>query len=984
MGAKIGALLFSILSIIEYCSANCTTLLQHNRRITINDTTGSGSVVHDYQSYLEPNETLSISSSSTDKKCLSMLEFNRTELILIGDILPPVCGPENLNCKFGCSSVQYTQSLVVIVGRISRHKLRFKESMYSSNVSEAVNIGTVVHQFSYKDAIREDCMDTKNTFYSMGAKNHFGMEHKMEDNAIIYKVVVKQKLDYDGDYKQFHLNISMADNREDISNSTVLVVNVTDVDDMDPVFDHDLYTLHIPEGNTSIQNIFFNTTPPIRATDRDTGEGKQLLYYRFGNDSNVYGCFIINNITGEIATTCPLDREDESRYTMIIKAVQRNTELRSCTSTLKIIVDDINDNVPEFEQLQFNFTVAEHSRKGTSIAQVKAVDKDEGKNAIVVYKILPPFHDTFSVDGEGIIKVQNPSMMDRESGDGTITIKVSAYDKESGKPSTSTATVFLTLLDINDMAPEFQPPKYAFPLSIGLTVGDIIGQVMAKDGDEKNTPNSAITYKLEQSLSSSMFSINNSTGVITVKKIPPLAMSIIELAALAADHGEPPLQSYAQILLSRTHVTGLSVKFTVPESEAEVQKRKIDIQEDISKILDVDVSLDKIEKVNGSKQSCYLSITAKFQNDTDVSGNVLQGLVLQHMGEILSLFSHGETAAKQVSSEDKFPPAVIALIAICGVMFIGTIILIGVIYQTTRRFDRYKQLNDHLTRKSSLYESQEMKIQMDDEQTSDYNGSINGSHDLTSLHNAKTGELKEGVVSAFTNPAYNDAEETTVKLDPAEEEAQQTLNDLANHLDAEDTNIMPVDSYNPSESDVEVEIKPDYDAPNDYINAPLKFDDNSAPGYENVTNSSKSFDVPEDYPNDRKDTDTIQDDDNKNEQNEDKDEPNPDYEVKAVRFSTQVLDTDENKFEPLKEKDTTDAKKDEESGEDIDDGEEEDDDEEDDDSRENLDQGKDDDFGDGIEIERPDEEILSPNETLPDDNEAEEDNTPRFAFDTKL
>lgn len=30
-------------------------------------------------------------------------------------------------------------------------------------------------------------------------------------------------------------------------------------------------------------------------------------------------------------------------------------------------------------------------------------------------------------------------------------------------------------------------------------------------------------------------------------------------------------------------------------------------------------------------------------------------------------------------------------------------------------------------------------------------------------------------------------------------------------------------------------------------------------------------------------------------------EPNPDYDIKQVRFSTEVLDTDDNRFEPLKE-----------------------------------------------------------------------------------
>lgn len=44
---------------------------------------------------------------------------------------------------------------------------------------------------------------------------------------------------------------------------------------------------------------------------------------------------------------------------------------------------------------------------------------------------------------------------------------------------------------------------------------------------------------------------------------------------------------------------------------------------------------------------------------------------------------------------------------------------------------------------------------------------------------------------------------------------------------------------------------------------------------------------------------------------EDEDEPNPDYDVKAVRFNTEVLDTDENKLTPLKDKEEVEGTEDE-------------------------------------------------------------------------
>lgn len=52
-------------------------------------------------------------------------------------------------------------------------------------------------------------------------------------------------------------------------------------------------------------------------------------------------------------------------------------------------------------------------------------------------------------------------------------------DKESGNYSISTATVFITLLDVNDKAPVFEIKAYGFPLPLEPNEGYEIGQVKA-------------------------------------------------------------------------------------------------------------------------------------------------------------------------------------------------------------------------------------------------------------------------------------------------------------------------------------------------------------------------------------------------------------------------------------------------------------------------------------------------------------------------
>uniref|UniRef100_K1Q8F0 Protocadherin alpha-11 n=1 Tax=Magallana gigas TaxID=29159 RepID=K1Q8F0_MAGGI len=791
--------------------------------------------------------------------------------------------PENQTIATGCLVRRGNVNLISVSGY---------DWQWGDQDGSEESIGTV-----YRVEDRGEVYDIKDMTCGWKCNTTSYFQSRLDNN--IYSIYVKSKLDYDQPINRFNLTITARNSGDNLQNSTILSIQVTDVDDMDPEFDHNEYYLNITEENSNINNV--TTNPPINATDRDKGD----------DDKNSNGCFTIDNISGKISVTCTLDREVKTDYKLTIK----------------------EDPVTSFE-------------------------------------ILSPYNDTFSSRENGDVIVQNPSKIDRETGNGTIIFKVKALDKQSGNYSITTATVSITLLDINDKAPVFLKQEYGFPLPPEPTEGYEIGQVSATDDDKVNTPNSEIRYRLQHTMSSNFFAIHNKTGKISIQKKPPTSAGVIELVVLAEDLGSPPLQSSAQILLSRTVVKGNAVNFTVPVSVEEAHARKENIQRDIGKLVNLKISVEKIEEVLNHKSSCYLIITAKFQNGSVVSGEDLQNSILQHIGEILALFSEHEPL-KLEAPQDTFTPAVIALIVICVLMFLGTIVLIVYIHNTTKRFKRYKRLHKNLTRQNSLYESQELKIEMPDEQTSDYNGSINGSH---SLRNSTTGDLKEGVVSAFTNPAFV-TDETEIKLTAAEEEAEQSLNDLTSRLEAEENKVMIVDSYNPSESDIEL------DPINGYENTPAKFAETTPKDSENVPHTFKSADLPEDYPsNDQNEADS---ENNTNVNMDDDEEPNPDYEVKAVRFSAQVLDTEENKFEPLREKeDKPDLRKDEESGEDLD--EEENNEESGDHVNEDLEEDKEDDFGDGIENERTDEEILSPNEVLQDEKSENEEDIPHFSFDTKM
>ncbi|KAK3097162.1 hypothetical protein FSP39_006976, partial [Pinctada imbricata] len=286
-------------------------------------------------------------------------------------------------------------------------------------------------------------------------------------------------------------------------------------------------------------------------------------------------------------------------------------------------------------------------------------------------------------------------------------------------------------------------------------------------------------------------------------------------------------------------------------------------------------------------------------------------IVTEHMSEIQALFlSNNPTVSAQESKS--MTTAEIALIIVAGVIFCGSLLAIVVLFRKYQNLQRYNQLNDHLRRRSSLYESQEIKVKMEDE-TSDYDGSLNTQEVEADSSTVIVG--KEGLVAAFSNPIYADDEQTNVKLSSANGTNENNAVEKA-----EDSN------------DIEETLS--------------SLDDAWIPRIASHGVVSAQFDDGHDNTNEDKD--------------DDDDDPPPDYNVKEVRFSAQVLDTDENKFEPLKLEEIPNAAPEDVDGEaQIIDNE-----------------GNEDDRDDNIphfadESDRMDEEIISPVDFLKPENKDE-------------
>uniref|UniRef100_A0A8D2PSE5 Cadherin domain-containing protein n=1 Tax=Zosterops lateralis melanops TaxID=1220523 RepID=A0A8D2PSE5_ZOSLA len=214
----------------------------------------------------------------------------------------------------------------------------------------------------------------------------------------------------------------------------------------------------------------------VTATDLDK-DNNALVHYNIIS-GNSRGQFSIDSVTGEIQVVAPLDFEVEREYALRIRAQDAGRPpLSNNTGMASIQVVDINDHAPIFVSTPFQISVLENAPLGHSVIHIQAVDADYGENSRLEYKLTGVSADTpFVVNSAtGWITVSGP--LDRESVEHYF-FGVEARDH--GSPSLSaSASVTITVMDVNDNRPEFTQKEYFIRLNEDAAVGTSVLSVTA-------------------------------------------------------------------------------------------------------------------------------------------------------------------------------------------------------------------------------------------------------------------------------------------------------------------------------------------------------------------------------------------------------------------------------------------------------------------------------------------------------------------------
>ncbi|KAJ4935482.1 hypothetical protein JOQ06_017015 [Pogonophryne albipinna] len=392
----------------------------------------------------------------------------------------------------GSPRMATTGNITVHVEDVNDHDPKFSQSTFSLTVREDAPRGTSLFQVQ---ALDRDIGTNGQVRYILTQTSPFVVD------SVRGVITVMEKLDRERN-SNYTLIITAVD-QGDINRSSTATISLTvlDVNDFAPIFTPQTLTLHVMENEEAPSQL----THQISALDEDLGINSLLTYFiHTGNSDGLFS--VIPNGTFQIVHS--LDREKESLYSVTIIAVDSGLPPLTGTLTLHVIVDDVNDNSPEFSEEVYNTIVSEGCSTGTVFAMITASDIDEGLNGEIRYS-MENLDVPFAIE-ETSGELLTTKVLDRETV-AIYRLMVIGSDKHPTQPMSSSVLVTVLIGDINDHRPQFLNSPYVAYVPTEMAPGSVVCALRATDEDTEM--NAELHYSL-YGQSSDLFSIQPYSGTV--------------------------------------------------------------------------------------------------------------------------------------------------------------------------------------------------------------------------------------------------------------------------------------------------------------------------------------------------------------------------------------------------------------------------------------------------------------------------------------
>uniref|UniRef100_A0A3P8Q0R6 Cadherin domain-containing protein n=1 Tax=Astatotilapia calliptera TaxID=8154 RepID=A0A3P8Q0R6_ASTCA len=345
------------------------------------------------------------------------------------------------------------------------------------------------------------------------------------------------------------------------------IIKVQDINDNEPKFLDGPYVARVAERSPVGTSVL--TVVATDADDPTYGNSAHLVYSILQGQPY----FSVEPKSGVVRTALPdMDRELRDHYLLVIQAKDMIGQMGglSGTTTVTVMLTDVNDNPPRFPRKSYQFSVPESTLVSAVVAKIKALDADAGPNAEMDYRIL---------DGDGLGTFR--MLTDPHTQEGLViliktldfetktsyALRVEASNRYmdtrflSAGPFSDVATVRLQVEDVNE-PPCFSPRISQMAVSEAAPVGTEVGSVSAHDPDASNCP---IRYAIDRKSDvENYFDIDRQSGVIrTSRRLDRELSALHNITVLATESLDHSQVGKAVVLVSVTDVNDNAPSFPV-------------------------------------------------------------------------------------------------------------------------------------------------------------------------------------------------------------------------------------------------------------------------------------------------------------------------------------------------------------------------------------------------------------------------------------
>ncbi|XP_075221903.1 DE-cadherin-like [Lycorma delicatula] len=197
----------------------------------------------------------------------------------------------------------------------------------------------------------------------------------------------------------------------------------------------------------------------VTAADKDPPENGGKITYTFVSNPGERVKFNIDPDTGIIRTNKHMfDRDEPSREKEVyltVRATDNGRPRLDDVCTIKVTIEDINDNTPVFDKVNYVESVPQDLAPGREVMRISATDIDDGNNSIVLYDLEPRVKmddKYFHIDrNTGVIFLDKPIDKDPNY---RFRMRATATDQGTS-PNSATIDLEVLVVESHKKAPVF-------------------------------------------------------------------------------------------------------------------------------------------------------------------------------------------------------------------------------------------------------------------------------------------------------------------------------------------------------------------------------------------------------------------------------------------------------------------------------------------------------------------------------------------------